>query len=306
MSLFSPEAQETGKKDCPVPLASPAVDPRFAPLLWLTLLSLDAPAVAAVWQLLFARCLRVQLGAAVILLLALVVWLIYVADRLLDSLKVPAQGQEALRHHFCRKHRRAFVSLSVVVFLMAAWVSLTRLDTRIFHHGLILMLVVGAYFLLIHSRGAGNQRRVPKEMLVGVLFGVGTCFPVWENLAARRVSLLAPFLLFTALCWMNCAAIEYSEWMRLRGRQSNPPHAWTSGLGRHFALAAALLAAIPLGLWFSGFNHASRPLFAAEALSAAAFLVLVKKGETLSSEQFRVLMDLALLTPILFFFFPRP
>ena len=61
------------------------------PLLWLTVLSLDAPAVAVLWQLLFARSFHARLGASVTILLALVVWLIYVADRVLDALKAPAE-----------------------------------------------------------------------------------------------------------------------------------------------------------------------------------------------------------------------
>ena len=44
------------------------------PLLWITVLSLDAPAVAVLWQLLFAHSFRVQLGWSVTVLLALVVW----------------------------------------------------------------------------------------------------------------------------------------------------------------------------------------------------------------------------------------
>ena len=52
---------------------------------WLHLLSLDAPLVAVLWQLLFTKALRVHLPPVVTLVTALAIWLIYVADRILDS-----------------------------------------------------------------------------------------------------------------------------------------------------------------------------------------------------------------------------
>src|SRR5574340_1641239 len=73
------------------------------PLVWLTVFSMDAPAVAVLWQLLFARTFHVQLSASTTILLALVVWLIYVADRVLDALRAPGRGPQATRHIFYRR-----------------------------------------------------------------------------------------------------------------------------------------------------------------------------------------------------------
>ncbi len=53
--------------------------------LWPNLLSLDAPVVAVLWQILFARCFQVPVDALAALLLLLTVWLIYAADRTLDA-----------------------------------------------------------------------------------------------------------------------------------------------------------------------------------------------------------------------------
>ncbi len=55
--------------------------------LWPNLLSLDAPIVAVLWQILFARCFQVPVDALAALLLLLTVWLIYAADRTLDAWK---------------------------------------------------------------------------------------------------------------------------------------------------------------------------------------------------------------------------
>ena len=277
--------------------AQPASSP--TPLLWLTVLSLDAPAVAVLWQLLFARSFHVRLGAGITVLLALVVWLIYVADRVLDALKTPVHGAEATRHLFYRRHLWAFLLPLCAGIMLAAWMSLTQLDARTFRDGVIILLAVGVYLLVVHLVSPGHEW-LPKEMLVGVLFALGTCFPVWEHLAKDAATLAAPYLLFTALCWMNCAAIEHEEWKRLRGRQFGLPHPWTVWMGRHFMLLAIAVAAVVIGLVVSGFDRSHWQIFAAELLSALAFALIRYKQQTLSIDQFRVLVDAALFTPLLF------
>ena len=53
--------------------------------LWPNLLSLDAPAVALLWQIFFARCFHAKLEPLPSVLLVLAVWLIYAADRTIDA-----------------------------------------------------------------------------------------------------------------------------------------------------------------------------------------------------------------------------
>ena len=289
----------TNKGAANVPSKSAGAAPR-SPLLWLTLLSLDAPAVAVLWQLLFARSFHVRLSPGITLLLGLVVWLIYVADRFLDTLTAPNLGIEPGRHRFYRRRRWAFLLPFCAVFLLACWIAWTQLEAQTFRNGLIVLLVVGLYFFLVHLQGPKNNARIPKEMLVGILFGVGTCFPLWERILTGRIRLLAPFLVFTELCWLNCAAIESSEWIRLRERQFNSPHPWTVWMGRHMILVASVTALLAAGISVTGRGHRDWMLPAAEGLSAAAFALLGHKEEKISPDKFRVLMDLALFTPVLF------
>ena len=272
------------------------------PLLWLTVLSLDAPAVAVLWQLLFARSFHVRLGASTTILLALVVWLIYVADRVLDALKAPAQGAEATRHLFYRRHLWAFLLPLCAGFLIAAWISLTKLDVRTFSDGVVILLAVGVYLLVVHLVSP-RREWLPKEMLVGILFGLGTCFPVWEKMTENSTRLVAPYLLFTALCWMNCAAIEYEEWTRLRGRRFGLPHAWTVWMGQRFMLLSLVTAAVALGLVVSVFGRPHWQLLTSEFLSAVAFALIRFKKNSLTIDQFRVLVDIALFTPLIFLLF---
>ena len=272
------------------------------PLLWLTVLSLDAPAVAVLWQLLFARSFHAQVSASITVLLGLVVWLIYVADRLLDTLKVPAQGAEPTRHLFYRRHLWAFLLPFTAVFLLAAWISLTRLDENTFRDGTAILLAVGVYFLTVHLLSPGREW-LPKEMQVGVLFALGTCFPVLEQMSRSNVFMLATYLVFTALCWMNCAAIEYEEWKRLRHHQFGSPHQWTLWMGRRFLWIAFAIAILVAGLIASGIGRAHRELLASELMSALALALIRYKDKSLSIDQFRILVDIALFTPLLFLLF---
>ena len=302
MNLTQPENSDGTKDGSAKPPPDSGTDTvhSSSPLLWLTVLSLDAPAVAVLWQLLFARSFHVRLSASIPILLALVVWLIYVADRGLDVLKAPAKGAEAARHIFYRRHLWAFLVPFCAVFLLAAWMSLTQLDARTFRDGIIILLAVGVYLLAVHFLSP-EREWLPKEMLVGVLFALGTCFPVWERMTQGVTSSFpAPYLLCTALCWMNCAAIEYEEWKRLRHRQFGSPHPWTIWMGQHFILLSFIAAAIALCLIAFGIGRSIWQLLASEMLSALAFAWIQRKDKSLSIDQFRVLVDLALFTPIFF------
>lgn len=268
-------------------------------LLWLTILSLDAPAVAVLWQLIFARSFNVRVEASTTILLALVVWLIYVADRVLDALKAPSKGAEPARHIFYRQHLWAFLVPLCAGVVFAAWLSLNELDSRTFRNGLIILFAVGAYLLAVHLLSGGREW-LPKEMLVGVLFALGTCFPVWEHMTQDVAALAAPYLLFTALCWMNCVAIEHEEWIRLRQRKFGSPHPWTIWMGSHFMMlsfAAAAIASCSIAL---GLGRAHWQLFTCELLSSLAFVMIRLKSKSLSIDRFRVLVDVALFTPLLF------
>jgi len=301
MNLTSPERTRRAGEDSTTSHAETGPRPASSPwpLLWLTVLSLDAPAVAVLWQVLFARSFHVQLSPDITILLAMVVWLIYVADRVLDTLKVPAGGAEPVRHIFYRRHLWAFLLPFSAVFLLAAWMSLTKLEARTFRNGIAILLAVGVYFLITHLLSPGRER-LPKEMLVGVLFALGTCFPVWEHVSSGVAVMLAPFVIFTILCWLNCVAIEYEEWVRLRHRQFGSPHPWTIWMGRHFFFITFATAVIAAGLIASGFGRATWQLLASELLSALAFGLIRYKEKSLSTEKFRVLMDVALFTPLLF------
>jgi multisubunit Na+/H+ antiporter MnhE subunit len=241
--------------------------------LWPNLLSLDAPIVALVWQVLFAYSFRAKFDGLAASLLVLSVWIIYVADRLVDAWR---GSNLQRRHEFHRQNWRVIVSAWLAVFAATAWLALTQLPTALFARGVVLLAVVTVYFGFTHL----SKRRWPKELAVAVLFAAGTSLTTWGQ--ARSWIDVATIVLFGMLCWINCAAIE--KWEN-RGLNDWPV--------RGASIAVGLIALI--------FLYDQRPIISgAETASAFAFVMLDHAKSRLSSDALRVLADVALLTPILF------
>ena len=158
--------------------ASPSGSAGHPLWLWPNLLSLDAPLIAVLWLHLFAISARVHISPFATLALALVVWIIYVADRLLDGLRYGPRTVPSPRHQFYRDHRKAWFSVLPGALAVTCCVCLA-LDARTLELGALVMLVVAGYFAIVHWVCLRFRLRFPKEAVVALVFGVGTFFPAW-------------------------------------------------------------------------------------------------------------------------------
>lgn len=272
---------------------------------WLHLLSLDAPLVGALWQLLFARALRVHLAPVVTLVTSLVIWLIYVGDRILDSYQQQEGAEEALRHRFYRAHRIAFLPVFFTVLLVTSWMACAYLGSKTWRDGLMLAAIVGGYFTVVHVLRDRARKWFPKEIAVAILFAAGTLMPVDVQIQQLHPRFLLTFLLFLLVLWMNTLFIEYSEWVSLRGRAADRPHGSTVVMGRHSATFGLMVGALALGAIASGWFPLARPILLAEGLSALGLGMLGWQWGRISSHTVRIAADLMLLTPLLLLFFGR-
>jgi hypothetical protein len=251
-----------------------------APRIWLwpNLLSLDAPLVALLWQILFIRCFHATGSGNALpsVLLVSVVWLIYAADRALDAWR--GSGLRP-RHEFYRRHWRAFLPVWIVVLAITGWCASTSLPPELFERGAWLAAAVAVYFVAVH----GSRRKWPKEAAVAVIFALGASLAAWTRVETRADVLTV--ILFSCLCWINCVAIEHWE----DGGEHGPSAYPVGILAACVGLAAILIL------------HHDRPILAsAEASSAAAFVLLDRSRLKLSADALRVLADVALLSPIFF------
>jgi len=258
------------------------------PWLWPNLLSLDAPVVAVLWQVLFARCFHAGVNALAAVVLVLAVWLIYAADRVLDAW---SQKGGMPRHEFYRRHWRAVLPVWTLALAIAGWLAWTRLPALLFRQGMVLLAAVALYFAAVHVLPAALRRAWPKEAAVAVLFALGASLAAWNHLRSAEDAL--SILLFCCLCWVNCFAIEYWERVGTTQPFANgelSTTAWPVGIA---AMCVGIAALILL--------HQHRPVLSgAEAASALGLALLDRGRHRFTADALRVLADVALLSPILF------
>ncbi len=289
-----------------------AVLPRFL-AAW-HLLSLDAPTVAALWVTLVAHSAALTLPWTDPAATFLAVWLLYAADRLLDTRGLRAaparQGLEA-RHHFHFRNRRRF-GLALLLACPLLLRLLQFMDGAELRLNFLLGALLLAWLLLIHGRlvGALPPTRLPKELAVGIFFPAAIFIPTIARLPGLRFALLPEAVLFAATCSLNCLFIY--AWEHPSSRAA--AHWTTAGvvhrlvpLGYAAFASAVLLAA----LWMAfGLLHlTTHALFVLPALACAAsiglLLLLHRERNNLGPVTLRAAADLCLLTPALLLPFSR-
>lgn len=258
--------------------------PRLPVWLWPNLLGLDAPLVALTWQAFLALAIAVPLRPVGRITLGLTVWVIYLADRLLDVRSAPTT-RETERHRFHRRHNRLLWALLVLAFFADLAAVFFWLRPAVFRSGLLPFTAVILYLGIVHRQ----RIPIPKEIAVAMLFTAGTFLIGW-TFSQHRLSLLVPATAFLLLCLGNLVAIEMWEWRELRNGMDKPPHRVTLLLDRFFPWWMGALALTPIAF--------PTPWFLAIAASAAAILLLRRSSVRLNLNARRVLVDAVLLTPI--------
>jgi len=274
-------------------------------LLW-HLASFDAPSVAAVWSLGFAWAAGVRLPLWVPVLLVLVVWPVYVGDRLLDAracLQIAegaapaARNRLRERHYFHWRHRRVLAPLAVTAACAAAGIILAWMPDLARERDSFLAAASLAYFTGVHSGGRARPFSVQalsgllsKEFLVGLLFTAGCALPAFS--ASQHAALWPLFGvagLYAALAWLNCHAIDC--WERRAHRSHRPP--------TPVSAAVVAIAAAGLTLYLSASCPRTAAMCAAAGLSALLLALLDCARGRIGPVTLRASADLTLLTPVL-------
>lgn len=121
--------------------------------LWPHVLSLEAPLVAVLWQMMLARVHRVALMPGTTSGLALAVWLVYVTDRVFDSWKKSGAATD-LRHAWYARHRRPVLFVLMPAAIAAlAWSALWQIPEGLLWQCLSLAMLVVVYLASFPARG---------------------------------------------------------------------------------------------------------------------------------------------------------
>ena len=259
--------------------------------LW-HLASLDAPTVAVVWTVTFARVANVHLSLWVLALIACGTWTAYVGDRLLDARRGIGSGRhEGLRerHYFHWRHRFWLIPGACLSAAIAAILIVNLMPSAARHRDSVLAAAALLYFSGVHSaaRLPGWIRKLTsKEFLVGVLFTAGCATPTLAHLTSVRWPYVVCFASFTALAWLNCSAIE-----RWESSDFDTQTFFRSSLVSIFCFASAA------AMSFADNRVAGLICFA--GISALLLSLLDRFRAGMSRLSLRAFADIALLSPMI-------
>ena len=260
--------------------------------LWPHVLSLEAPLVAVLWQIGLAKAHGLHLMPMVHAGLGLVVWIIYVLDRLWDTFRQP-QAELDVRHAFYRRHRVLLMALIMPLALAAAaWIALKEIPEGILWQAVSITVFVALYFFIYVARIA--PALMPRPHAAALLFALGCTasirfFSMPETWADPMLECAVLTLLFLA----NLSALAAKE-EEATGKPSHWNAAHPTLLGGNVLVMVAILYFIQKGT----FDAVLLAPATAALVGLALMTILHRFRGKLSVEQHRVLADLAMILPL--------
>lgn len=253
--------------------------------LWLSVLCLDAPLIAVLWQFFWAKCYHISYGFSVSMVLGLVTWAIYIFDRRFDSKKSKFQWS---CHLFQRTRGGFYLRVAGIVALcVSVWLSLFVLPEIILSLGFLISGIVLVYLVFVQVVPIEKfpALGVLKDFLVGLIFAIGVIAPlaVYDNFMKSADYMLTGFVL---LCFLNCYLIGSM------GEKEK----------KHRDLKVLVWVAFFVSIWWC-FQSSNVLLAVAISLSAFFMACIVTLAKGCSDELNRVLLDLALCTPLILIWF---
>ncbi len=234
-------------------------------------------------------------------MLALSVWLVYIADRTLDAARPTTAAWEPERKAFYRRHVRSACAVTVGLASLIPPLAYVLLRRTAFYTGLALAIALICYLISVHLFPRRWRARWPRELAVAALFTSGTFAPIWAG-NGMGDKLWAPAVVFSLLCWVNCAAIETWEWQREPSDREQAPSRFTAWVARYLFLAG--LAISGLALLADRLTLAPVGFSVAISLSGIALAAVAIWRSQVSMNAFRVAIDFALCTPLLILLLP--
>jgi hypothetical protein len=269
---------------------------RAVPAIWLNLVCFDAPLVAVVWLLLFARTFEIPLQKGNCLALFLTGWLIYLADRLVDAISLKPEFPRSHRQQFCLRHREIWVATVLLLAGFDAYVIWRSTAFETFLVGAVVGVLALIYLVINHPLGLVWRSLPAKELVIGFLFTAGTLVALTPAIHSLTRSFVAAALAFAALCGLNCISIANWELELDRAQKKvsiATRHPAIAGLTGVICVSLAIVSAA-IGIA----NRGLMPLMASLSLSALFLAWLNSSHARLNRDTRTALADLVLLTPI--------
>lgn len=279
---------------------------------WLCRLSLVEPAVAVAWHLALERSLSLPMAFDRTLLLFVCLWLVYMADRLLDVRRLSdARKPRTERHSFVYRHPRSIAVAWSATFVASVSYAVVTLSPREWIGGVCVCLFTAVYFWVVHRR-----TRTPlhlrdhgaKELGVASIFVVGSTLFVWTHSAfgtgGTVVTLTSSLVLFFALALQNLLLLARLErHIDAHHGASSIMRAGKHGAALETALAVGLIAAALVNVTFVATGTSAHgiplaallPLTIGTAFASCLLLFQSRLFPALDQDARHVVADLAVL-----------
>jgi len=273
--------------------------------LWPNLLSLDAPLVAVAWLYMLAKTWGISYHPNhEYLVLGLGVWVVYVADRLLDGMVLADSPRCQARHRFHVRHRRILGVLVLVAGGVAVRLVLANSPMAIYSYAVVAGFFVSGYFAMaLFAVPTGEGISYSKNILGGFAFAFGTAMIAHVYMFDKGILDLLfnrEAVSFGVLCVLNISAIDL--WEHAARSEDEEIEAQDE---LALTLPLALLGGAALLFAGQGREFGSAPYYHAVLTGAGLLFVLNRVRGRFGAESLRVLADVAMLVPLLVFLVSR-
>lgn len=176
--------------------------------LWPVVVCGLPPLAAWGWQGLFAQAANVRLPPAANQALALTVWIIAMADRLLEK----RRRKISWRHWFAGTYRMPLLGALAVAGGVLAWRLFWALPQVILEAGLFLVVPV-IFYLFFARMEIGPRSALPRELVRGALFSAGVLLPTCgiASVPAAALQLMIAQTLLISLIFLSSTCREHID-----------------------------------------------------------------------------------------------
>ena len=266
---------------------------RHTPFRWWFLpswLGLDAPCVVSTWTWAVSQASETTWNDLVAAALFLVVWCIYLTDRLVDVARCQDWEKATGRLRFGRDWRVLFLvclGCCMVSLLCVLWIGL---PAEVIERGLLVAVGVGLHGLLFVIPIIFGVKLPGKEFGVGLFFALGAYASLGANLP--MLPLFASIALVVAF---NCLVIAARDSDSDEANDPGGVSRWWRSIHRDLLWIGAALAILAAACAILTGEPA---FYLSVAASFAALTLLHYCARRLSGDAVRAVADFALFTPI--------
>lgn len=256
---------------------------------YLNILSVDVALGAVCSAVFFSGIFHVQIRTAGLFALALVVWIIYTVDHLLDARKIHHQASTE-RHQFHQQHSKllwAFVSMATAVVVMLIF---------FIRKPILLWGITGGALMIVYL-AVQQYLKFMKEILIAILYTCGVLLPAMAVTPLPTTEW--PWLLmvlFSATALINLLLFSWFDWEHDVG-QHTVSFVTVFGVNKSSWVIRVLFVFVGIGIFFIETQHHQILVLVMNVILLYLFL---SSGLVRKYEVFRLLGDFVFILPILF------